>query len=314
MNMLNNMLTMVTPLPNNAPRSYDIEADWILMSTCNFRCQYCYWDSVELGRKINPPAKVEQLASFFDRSGLIWLLHLTGGEPFHYPRFVELCQLLTQRHRISINSNVDATQHIQAFVEAIDPARVDFINAGVHVEQRQAHKRTEVFVRNIQLLQSAGFPVFVSCVMYPPLFGYFPTLWDWYASRDIFLIPKVLQGKHFGRAYPWAYTEEERNLFVEYSKLALAAYAEQFASRDEPPSINPLMDHLAFLHGLGDYRGQLCYAGHSFVRIRENGDIRRCGAGDVLGNVVEGWFERNPGPSPCREVECPYFCEKYRVR
>src|SRR6266581_3924392 len=86
-------------------KPYDIEADWILMSTCNYRCVYCFWDTEALGRKIAPPAHVQQLASFFDNSSLTWLLHLTGGEPFHYPQFVELCQLLTRNHFISINTN-----------------------------------------------------------------------------------------------------------------------------------------------------------------------------------------------------------------
>jgi MoaA/NifB/PqqE/SkfB family radical SAM enzyme len=295
-------------------RKYDVEADWILMSTCNFRCQYCYWDSEELGRKIEPPAPVEQLASFFDGTGLTWLLHLTGGEPFHYPQFVEMCRLLTGRHAISINSNTDGEKQIRNFVETIDPARVDFINSGVHLQQREARKRSEVFIRNVKLLRSAGFFVFVSCVMYPPIFAEFPSSWAWYAERGIILIPKALQGRHFNQAYPWSYTAEERALFIEYSQRAQTAYAEQFAQRDEPPTINPLMDAHHFLYGLGDFRGQQCYAGRSFVRIRENGDIRRCGPNDVIGNIVTGRFERRPGPSICQELECPYFCEKYRVR
>lgn len=298
----------------NLSRQYDVEADWILMSTCNFRCQYCYWDATDLGRKIQPPAQVEQLTRFFDDTGLTWLLHLTGGEPFHYPRFVDLCQLLTKQHSISINSNTDAEHHIRHFAEVIDPSRVDFINAGVHLQQREERKRTEAFIRNVGVLRDAGFEIFVSCVMYPPLFGDFPAIWRWYADRGVTIIPKILQGRHFGRLYPKSYTEEERGLFVEYSQRASEAYADQFDRRSEPPTINPLIDHTRFLYGLPDYRGQLCYAGRDFVRIRENGEIRRCGPDDIIGNLVEGWFERRPGPSPCREVECPYFCEKYHVR
>src|SRR6266545_4978012 len=54
-------------------RPYDIEADWILMSTCNYRCVYCFWNDEALGAKISPPARGELLASFFDRSELTWL-------------------------------------------------------------------------------------------------------------------------------------------------------------------------------------------------------------------------------------------------
>ena len=307
-------LKIVTPLPPQKPRKYDIEADWILMSTCNYRCQYCFWDTAALGRRIRPPAPVDQLASFFDGTGLTWLLHLTGGEPFCYPRFVDLCRLLTRRHIISINSNADSERQIRRFVETVDPMRTDFINAGVHLQQRQERRRTEAFIRNVRLLRDAGFPVFASCVMHPPIFREFPATWQWYAERGVILIPKALQGTHFSQSYPRDYTEAERAQFSEYSRRALDYYASQFAMRDEPPTVNPLMDHIYFLRGVGDYRGHKCFAGHSFVRIREDGEIRRCGAGDVLGNVVDGRFDRRPGPSPCRELECPYFCEKYRVR
>lgn len=304
---------LITPSPGMSSKAYDVEADWILMSTCNFRCQYCYWDATDLGRKIHPPAPPEQLAHFFDKSGLTWLLHLTGGEPFHYPGFVELCQLLTRRHTISINSNTDAGVNIRRFAETIDPGRVDFINAGVHLQQRHERNRTEAFIRNVAVLRDAGFDLFVSCVMYPPIFHNFPAVWDWYAKQGVIIIPKILQGRHFGLVYPKSYTDAERTLFVEYSQRAADSYADQFARRQEPPTINPLMDHTRFLYGLPDYTGQLCYAGRDFVRIRESGEIRRCGPGEIVGNIVEGWFDRKAGPSMCRERECPYFCEKYHV-
>lgn len=304
------VITLYEPAIHHA---YDIEADWILMSTCNFRCVYCFWDEEDLGRKIAPPADVQKLAAFFDKSGLTWLLHLTGGEPFHYPNFVELCRLLTRRHRISINTNTDS-DHVRTFAATIDPGRVDFINCGLHVQQRQQRRRTDAFIYNVHTLQAAGFDVFVSSVMYPPIFAEFPAIWDWYATQGITIIPKVLQGRHLGRRYPSGYTDAERACFTEYSRRAAEAYADQFARRAEPPTINPLIDAFRFLDGLGDFRGQLCEAGHRFVRIRENGDIRRCGPEDVLGNIVEGRFDRRPGPSACTEIECPYFCEKYLVR
>lgn len=293
-------------------RAYDIEADWILMSTCNFRCVYCFWDAKALGRKIAPLASVQKLATFFDETDLTWLLHLTGGEPFHYPQFVELCRLLTRRHFISINTNADS-HHIGNFAETIDPKRVDFINCGVHIQQRQERKRTEAFISNVQTLRARGFDVFVSCVMYPPVFAEFSDAWEWYAEQGVVLIPKVFQGEYLGASYPESYTDAERAIFIEYSDRASEAYADQFARRAEPPTINPFLDKSHFLTGLGDFRGQYCDAGHRFVRIYENGDIWRCGAGDVLGNIVEGRFERRAQPSICREIECPYFCKKYMI-
>ncbi|MEV4380201.1 radical SAM protein [Streptosporangium sp. NPDC049644] len=293
-------------------RPYDIEADWVLMSTCNYRCAYCFWDAGALGAKISTPAGTDRLASFFDRTGLTWLLHLTGGEPFMYPGFLSLCASLTRRHHISINTNADSVR-IRSFAETIDAKHVDFIHCGVHEQQRQLKSGKERFIGNVTLLREAGFQVLASCVMDPLLFPEFDEMWHEYADRGVVLIPKALRGPYAGRDYPRDYSDEERELFLTYSRRAAEFYAGWFSRRGEPPSINPFMDGPLFLRDRPDYRGDLCEAGNRFVRIMPDGAIYRCGPADLIGNVAEGWFERRQGPSRCAEKECPYFCEKYRV-
>jgi MoaA/NifB/PqqE/SkfB family radical SAM enzyme len=305
-------MTYVHPAQIRVRRPYDIEGDWILFSTCNYRCTYCFWDETALGAKIAPIASVDQLAAYFDRTGLTWLLHLTGGEPFIYPDFVRLCQLLTRQHLISINTNAHSP-HVRVFVDTVDPRRVDFVNCGVHERQRQAHRGTSRFVANVNALRAAGFDAFASCVMYPDLFRSFPEIWQRYADEGVVIIPKAFRGTHLGRRYPAGYTEAERRLFHDYTARAAEFYADQFARRYEPPTINPFMDEHLFLHELPDYRGDLCGAGHSFARVVPNGQVRRCGPDDIIGHLVEGWFARRPQPSPCTDLECPYFCEKYRL-
>lgn len=305
-------MTYVHPAQIRVRRPYDIEGDWILFSTCNYRCTYCFWDETALGAKIAPIAPVDQLADFFDRSELTWLLHLTGGEPFIYPDFVQLCRLLTRRHLISINTNADSP-HISAFVDTVDPSRVDFVNCGVHERQRQERRGVDRFVRNVTRLRAAGFDTFASCVMYPDLMGEFPTLWQRYADAGVVVMPKAFRGRYRDRRYPAAYTDADRSLFREYTDRAAGFYADQFARRPEPPTVNPFMDAHLFLDELPDYRGDLCGAGHSFARIVPDGEVRVCGPDQVIGHVVQGWFLRRPGPAPCTTLECPYFCEKYRV-
>ncbi len=294
-------------------RPYDIEADWNLMTTCNFRCSYCYWDKEALARKIVPLASNEHIASFFDATGLAWLLHITGGEPFAYPGFVELCSMLTRRHLISINTNGDSDR-IQDFARCIDPARVDYVHFSVHVRERDHRNGVDRFVRNIEALRSARFETFCSCVMHPDLFPMFPETWESYAARGIVIIPKALQGSQFGRKLPEGYTADERAVFVEYARRAEEHYRDQFAARREPPTVNPLLDEDLLLGGQPNFRGQICAAGDRFVRIWEDGNIYRCGKQDMLGSFVTGQFDRRLGPSACTEQECPYFCEKYLAR
>ena len=84
---------------------YDVEADWLLLSSCNYTCSYCYRPVEKLRERVRVAGSIEDIVGFFNESGLTWLLHITGGEPLVYPQFVELCQELTQEHFISLNSN-----------------------------------------------------------------------------------------------------------------------------------------------------------------------------------------------------------------
>ena len=293
-------------------RPYDIEADWSLMTTCNFRCAYCFHSDEKLGAKIDPPAPVEQLVKFFDDSGLRWHLHLTGGEPFHYPNFLDLCAQLTQRHMISVNSNVDSPKVLE-FVETINPDDVDFINCAVHLQQRTHRKRLPQFMEHVRALRTAGFDAYVTSVMYPEVFPLFLAHWDELAANGLMPWPKAFRGDYDGKRYPDAYTDEERALITDYSKRAEAFYHDQFSLRDDRPTIDPVIDREVFLKGIPRFRGRQCSAGHDLVRITGKGDIYRCGSKVRLGNIVTGEFERMPPLSVCNDRFCPYYCTKYSI-
>ena len=294
------------------PREYDIEADWTLMTTCNFRCAYCFHTDRLLGAKIDPPAPVKKLAAFFDASGLRWHLHLTGGEPFHYPDFLELCERLTRRHVISVNSNIDSPKVLQ-FVERINPDRVDFINCAVHLQQRTQRKRLPQFIEHITALRTSGFDAYVTSVMYPEVFPLFLAHWDQLAAQGAAPWPKAFRGDYDGKHYPEAYTDDERALIVDYSKRAEAFYADQFSLREDRPTIDPVIDREVFLQGVPNFRGRQCSAGHDVVRINHRGDIYRCGGKTPLGSIVSGEFRRMNHLTPCSEHFCPYYCTKYSI-
>lgn len=294
------------------PRTYDIEADWTLMTTCNFRCEYCFFGDRHLGAKINPPGTPRKLASFFDRSGLRWHLHLTGGEPFHYPDFLELCERLTRKHVISVNSNVDSPKVLQ-FAERINPDQVDFINCAVHLQQRTHRNRLPQFVEHVTALRTSGFDAYVTSVMYPEVFPLFLAHWDALASAGVMPWPKAFRGTYAGKSYPASYTDEERALMVEYSKRAEAFYADQFSLRDERPTIDPVVDREVFLKGIPDFTNRQCAAGHELVSIDARGRIYRCGNNTRLGSIVSGDFQRMPPLTPCADHFCPYYCTKYSI-
>src|SRR5664279_2735400 len=107
-----------------SPVQFDIEADWTLSLFCNYKCDYCFFRS-----STQPPfagrVSTEEHLEFFNSTGRVWLLHLTGGEPFLYPDFVQLCKALVSRHFICINSNLSSSR-VPVFAAEVDPSRVKY--------------------------------------------------------------------------------------------------------------------------------------------------------------------------------------------
>lgn len=291
---------------------YDIEADWNLLDTCSYCCSYCYVPAVRRPERPPVTASIQSIAALFNDSGLTWLLHITGGEPFLYPRFVELCQILTQRHAITVNTNLSLAG-VQEFATSIAPERVSFVNCGLHIQQREQRNAVSDFIEALRLLQQRGFVVMISYVIAPELFDSFQTHYSFFLRNGIVLIAKALQGYHDRKPYRVSYTPEQRQAFLFLSQQAKEQSIRLGIGDGLAFSINPFLDRGFVQEGLLDYRGTPCGAGSTFVRISRNGDSRRCGARDVLGNVANGVFERRAGPSVCNEDGCPYFCVKYAL-
>lgn len=289
---------------------YDIEADWQLLNTCNYRCDYCFFPGEVLGEKTVRHGTPDEWADAFSATGLTFLLHLTGGEPSAYPDFVDLCAALTRRHFISLNSNLTQAS-LGDFARRIDPARVSVINAGLHPDERVRRRGIEVFNRNLALLHEAGFSIFVSMVATPQVLATADELARLVTVPGLVPVPKLLRGTYRGRLYPDAYDAAEREAFRALSRGARSAYGAWRARRSEPPTINPFEDD-DFLTGTPTFRGTACAAGSRFVRIEPQGDVFRCGSDTAMqGNILAGTFAPLAGPSPCDSGYCFYFCRKY---
>jgi MoaA/NifB/PqqE/SkfB family radical SAM enzyme len=289
--------------------NYNIEADWQLLDTCNYRCDYCFFGPETLGSKLRTFASPEGWKSAFDATGDVWLLHMTGGEPSIYPDFVELCENLTARHFVSINSNLTHCS-LQNFARRIDPSRISFINAGLHLEERELRNGHHSFLSNADLLRSSNFPILVSLVATPTALERFPEAIALMKPVGLFPIPKLFRGTLGGRSYPEAYTDGDKRRFKTFAEQARDFYQPLIAKMDDPPSIDALNDDL-FLEGLPSYRGLLCDAGDRFVQILPNGDVFRCGGSSSQGNILNGTLVRRSKPAPCDTQHCYYFCNKY---
>ncbi|MFZ0929099.1 MAG: radical SAM protein [Syntrophobacteraceae bacterium] len=290
---------------------YDVEADWILLYTCNFRCPYCFFPAPTLSDKIKMYGTAAQWREGFQATGRTWLLHITGGEPTLYPEFVDLCDELTQNNYLSINSNL--SHHcIKIFVQRINPERVHFINAAIHLEEREKHYSLNIFIERVHELRDAKFNVLTSLVMTPHVVNNISTIYGQLEANGLFAIPKVIRGTYAGNHYPTSYSDEQRRIIYDHIIRARQKYGSLLTGLGEPPTINMFSDDI-FLKGVKDYRGRLCDAGYRFVKITPEGSVRRCESSRVFGNILSKGVRLSDAPELCDTSYCPYFCEKYSV-
>jgi MoaA/NifB/PqqE/SkfB family radical SAM enzyme len=289
---------------------YTVEADWHLLHTCNYRCSYCFFPADVLGSKLRQYATPDQWRSAFDATDETWLLHITGGEPSVYPDFVELCEKLTEKHYISLNSNL-SHRSLERFSAVVDPARVSFINAGLHLEERDNRQGHAAFLRNADLLRRNGFRILVSLVATPTALARFDEAVAMLEPIGLYPIPKLLRGPLDGAIYPAAHGELDKIRFRKFSDAARRFYQPDLESWGERPSIDMLDDDRFLDTGVPSFGGISCDAGYRFVQINPDGHVSRCGAVDMKGNILARTFVRRQGPSPCDTDYCYYFCLKY---
>jgi MoaA/NifB/PqqE/SkfB family radical SAM enzyme len=266
----------------DAVAATELEVDWHLTNRCNFFCEYCHPQirRVLNLKDLNEPTPGECIAAF-DALGPSCHISMSGGEPFLFPGFIELCVGLARRHVFSINTNLSSPL-IAEFADAISPDRVRRIAAALHVEERERlGHREEDYVRAYRILRDRGFSVISLYVLYPPLLSRSSSDMERLRSLGVDNIAgKVFKGRWNGRTYPDAYSEAERKMIRELTG--------QYAY-NEP-----------YLQGMMRFKDQACYAGATSIKVMINGEVRRCASvGGPMGNLFAGPVKLNPSPHPC---------------
>lgn len=259
---------------NDAPPASLI---WNMTRKCNFRCHYCYFPHDNSPEQ--DPIPAQKIADFLDSTGHEWLVGMTGGEPFIYPGFVDICKTLTKNHRIAVDTNLSLSRQVRRFAQELDPARVEELYVALHIEERERIGGVQSFIENVRLLQQKGFHVRVNSVVHPTLVERFIADRERFAAHGITIVPRPFKGKFEGRPYPESYGPEVREIFA----------AEPEAGKK-----------VAF-----DFHGVDCDAGMRLLRMEPDGTVLRCpGDKTVLGNVLTG-VTLYDGPTPCTKHRCP---------
>lgn len=272
---------MRTSAMTHATAPWELEFDWHLTNRCNFFCDYCHPQiRFVLNKKhLNEPTP-ELVVRRFEEIGMTSLIHMSGGEPFMYPGFVDLCEGLTRRNYISINSNL-ASDDVPEFADRVPADKVAKIIAAIHMPERERLGiELEAYAHNFLALRRKGFDVVPLYVLWPPLLSRFASDIEQLKALGVGDVrAKVFKGVYEHRRYPEGYTEQEKELILASSDYVFN---------------RPYMD------GMMSFRGQACTAGVSSFKVTVTGDVRRCASvPDGYGNLYDGTFVAATDFEPC---------------
>lgn len=265
-------------------KEYDRIAMWLLNMECNFRCPYCFYDDSQRSLKtrvadwirekvpsLNPYKtrfiSPEDAERFFNSTGDRWWIVISGGEPFVYPKFIEIVERLSKNHLITIGTNLSLP--VDEFIRRVSPENIWSFYVSMHLGERERQGfSAEELLEKAKRLRDAGFRVEINYVMYPPLVPRFKEIYEKFQTAGFPLEARSFRGVYGGKVYPRDYTKEERDVFYDF----IPSEVDRAAS----------FESLSFL-------GVPCSAGKRMIRINPGGSITRCPHDhEKLGNMFTG--------------------------
>jgi MoaA/NifB/PqqE/SkfB family radical SAM enzyme len=261
----------------NENQNYDAWLHWDITKRCNLDCEYCFGKITDTSIKVHS-IKIDELISTLDKSGKTFRISFTGGEPTLLPNFIEACQAITQKHYISLNSNL-ISKYLLEFSNTINPERVLHIHASFHYDELANNNLLKKFTDNYKLLKSNGFNIFAEVVAFPTLIGKLDTILNFAKEENLQLGFAPFYGKFNGKAYPESYITSELELFkIEQSDISCFSQ-----------------------------KGKLCIAGQSAAIVFSNGNVYPCHQIKTkIGNIYEGInFSDEMVKCPSKKCGCP---------
>lgn len=261
---------------------------WTINKICNFRCNYCF-QSKRKAIKPETPLDLVKIENSLQKLGKDWIFHLSGGEPFLEENFIKICQIITQNHYLSFNTNL-STRNVYDFAETINPQRVLFINSSVHILEREKRDlNLHDYIEKIIFLQKKGFNVIASYITHPSLFHRIREDMKTLSDSNIKKVRiKMFRGVYNLRYYPSSFTDDERKLL-------------EGLDSDYP--------EIEIMNNSHNYKGKLCRAGQRFFRMDRNGNLYRCSClrrpyGNLFDDGIK--YDVKLRPCPLKNCGCPY--------
>lgn len=260
---------------------------WIVNEKCNFHCDYCVqWQN--FGQKLEP-ISINKLSESLNALQKEWVIHITGGEPFLEKNIIDICNEVTKKHYLALNTNLSLPR-VFDFADNIDPARTLFVSAGAHIAEREKRDpKLSAFIEKILYLQKKRFNIIVNYVTHPINFNRIKSDIAYLESKGVQKARiKMFRGIHKGKYYPYSFTSDDikfmESMEAEYPEFEILRKSHKF------------------------YR-QLCRAGQIFFIMDRDGNLKRCSSlYRNYGNFLEKSIKYDPKPRPCplKRCTCPY--------
>jgi len=262
---------------------YDVWLHWYITYRCNLDCKYCLNKPKGITDMNISEVDVTSMIKMLDATKKIFKIGFTGGEPFLVPNIIEACEELTKKHYVSFNTNLTC-QKIKEFAERIDPAKVSFIIASLHIDELERLNIVDRYISNFKYLLKKGFNMIADAVAYPEGVSKLDEYKKLFNKERINLKFSAFQGTYKGKKYPFSYTEEEMRIFNLNKEFIDIHYPE----------------------------GKLCNAGYNFGIVDPEGNVFKClHIKDKIGNIYENINFKEIGLCPLKFCECPPKYDKY---
>ncbi len=267
----------------NQLKKYPYRINWEITRKCNFNCPYCSNDEQSKHADETHPPK-EKIIDTFDKSGISWLILITGGEPFMYKGFVDLCEGLQTNHHLQITTNLSSPD-VYDFANRIKPDKIFVISASFHIIEREKRNMVTDFVKKCQYLQKKGFKVLANYLAYPPLLHRMEEDLAMLNDQGIGTFVLTFRGTFNGKKYPESYTKKEIELILKHT-------------------IDPGIEYRVAQHDL-NFQKHYCEAGSTYFFINPQGDIARCATlTKKTGNLFKDGIGVNSSLKPCIAINC----------
>lgn len=271
---------------------------WDITYRCNYRCTYCIvfespqWDSV-LAKKDRPPVPAERWMEIWDgiyeKYGSAHI-HCSGGEPFYYPRFVDILAHITGKHTMECDTNLSFD--VDTFIGKVRPGTFRFAPS-FHPE----FAKLGPYVEKCRKLKAAGYDLEgANYICWPPHVKDIPTFKAALNDVGVGLTLIPFRGRFDGKDYPDAYTLEERRLINRnsYNPILSEDYGSYYKGANQGGE-----NHTK--------RNALCRAGQMYAKIHPDGTALRCCFIDdrgIIGNLLDGTFKLYEDPMNCEFPAC----------